>query len=121
MLKKIFYSVVFYMIFLENIYAEPPIWCAWLPFCEEENNLIGDSAGYIFIDEVWWKLVSELIQYVAVIAVISLMISWIMYLLSWWEEEKVKRAKSWIIWSLVWVVLSIWAWGIVNIINEISI
>jgi len=43
-----------------------------------------------------------------------------MYLISGGEEEKVKKAKTWIIWSLVGVFLSISAWGIIGILNEIS-
>ena len=73
------------------------------------------------ITEVWWDLISTLIKYVAVIAVLSLMLSWIMYLLSWWEDEKIKKAKNWIIWSLVWVIFSISAWWIVDLINNLEI
>jgi hypothetical protein len=60
---------------------------------------------------VGWEYILDIIhlmlQYVSVIAVIALMLSWFMYLLSWGEEEKTKKAKSWIIWSLVWVLVSL--------------
>ena len=49
------------------------------------------------------------------------MISGIMYMLSWGQEEKIKKAKTWIIWSLVWVLLSISSWYIINIINNLYI
>ena len=92
----------------------PDIKCAWLPGCEDSGNKEGPIEAIVHL--VWL-----LIQYVAVIAVIALMISGIMYLVSGWEEEKVKKAKTWIIWSLIWVVLSISAWTIINIINNITI
>jgi hypothetical protein len=50
-----------------------------------------------------------------------LILSGMMYLVSWGEEEKVKKAKMWIVWSLVWVFLSVSAWGIINMLNNIKI
>ena len=67
------------------------------------------------------SIISQLIQFVAIIAIIALIISGILYLISGWEEEKVKRAKTRIIWSLVWVVLSLSAWGIINMLNKITV
>jgi hypothetical protein len=61
-----------------------------------------------------------MIQYVAIFAVIGLMISGVMYLFSGWEEEKVARAKRWITWSLVWVVVSLSAWFIISTLGNIS-
>jgi len=106
----------------------PTVNCIWLPGCLDENIDAPSTASYTNMVKWWWvtlsvttKLITMLIEYTAVIAVISLMISWIMYLISFWEEEKIKKAKSWIIWSLGWVLISISAWWIVNIINNISI
>jgi hypothetical protein len=42
-----------------------------------------------------------MIKYTSVIAVIALMIAGIMYLISGGEEEKIKKAKRWIIWALI--------------------
>ena len=64
------------------------------------------------------EIISTMLQYVTVVAVITLMISGIMYILSWWEEEKVNKAKNWIIWSLVWVLISMSSWFLVSIIND---
>jgi hypothetical protein len=35
------------------------------------------------------------------------MLSGFLYLLSGGEEEKTKKAKNWIIWSLVWVLVAL--------------
>lgn len=67
------------------------------------------------------SLIATMIKYIAVIAVISTMLSGIMYLTSVWKEDTTKKAKSWIIWSLVWVLLSVSAWYIINLINTVSI
>lgn len=124
-MKNIFLKILtIYFVLITNIYANwPKVVCNWLPWCST------DSVWEDALDSVWekgffdfiWKTISEWIKYVAVVAVISLMISWIMYLMSGWEEDKVKKAKSWIIWSLVWVFLSISAWAIINLLNQFKI
>lgn len=62
-----------------------------------------------------------MIKYTAVLAVVALMIAGIMYLVSGGEEERVKKAKKWIIWSLIGVLVSVSAWFIVNVINNLYI
>ena len=114
-MRKILYIIIAYISIFNSkiVFWDPTIFNVDLP------------GSTIWVDDIvsniWWDIISTLIQYVAVIAVISLIISWIMYLLSWWEEEKVKKAKNWIIWSLVWVLLAISAYWIINLINQLSI
>jgi len=105
-------------------FAEPPaVNCFGLPGCvdgdisDPQAPTIADNTAGKFIGD----LISQLIQYVAAIAVIALMWSGIMYLVSSGEEEKTNRAKKWIIWSLVWVVLSISAYGIIELVNTFQI
>lgn len=106
--------------------APPVINCIWLPWCWDTNianplapnnwsNPDSRITGWIS------KLISSIIEYVAVIAVLSLMLAWIKYLVSGWEEEKINKSKKMIIWSLTWVILSISAWMIINLINNIDI
>lgn len=111
MYKKILIFIVLYVLNF-NTYSdnEPNLYWAWLPWSDSDEN------GMNAITNLIW----EIIQFVAVIAVISLILSGFLYLISWWEEEKVKKAKNWIIWSLVWVFLSISAWWIINILNNIT-
>jgi hypothetical protein len=97
--------------------------CFWLPWCEDTNITQPSDAVIENMNTLKWisNIVWELIKYVSVIAVISVMISWVLYMTSWGEEEKTKKAKTWIIWSLVWVLLSISAWWIINMLNAIQI
>ena len=109
---------VIFIIFSNELFAAPlaPLLnCTWLPWCINDTGVSNVSIGKIS------NLIWQSIKYVAVIAVLSLMVSWIMYLISGWEEEKTKKAKRAIIWSLAWVFLSISAWSIINIINSIKI
>lgn len=101
----------------------PEVNCIWLPGCVDNNPSvpsppkISNNVGLEVITSLIWQV----IQFTAVIAVIALIISGIMYLLSWWDEEKAKKAKSWITWSLVWVIVSVSAWGIINMLNKFTI
>jgi len=101
----------------------PRVNCIGLPGCPDKD--IESPGGYNPKQNVTWEwidaLISELIKYVAVVGVISIMISGIMYMVSGWEEEKVKKAKSWIIWTLVWVFLSVSALWIIYLLNSLSI
>ena len=113
-MKKLLYILIINLsLFLSAFWAWPKIIENWLPF----DGVTTDKIVWT----VFWWIVAEFIKYVAVIAVISIMISGVMYLVSWGEEEKVKRAKTWIIWSLVWVFLSVSAWAIINIVNVFKI
>jgi hypothetical protein len=95
----------------------PPINCEWLPWCENWEEVVTWKVWLNFIANA----ISEFISFIAVIAVFAVIFSWVMYLLSAWDEEKTKKAKNWIIYSLVWVLLSISAWGIVNLLNNLKI
>jgi len=117
-LKKYFYIIYFYIILnINKLYAKKP------EILDDVDSLLPSS--WIDTDAIaknigWW-LIETMIRYVAIIAVITLMVSWIMYLISGWEEEKVKKAKNWIMWSLAWVLVSISAMWIIQIINNIKI
>lgn len=87
----------------------PEIQCKWLPWCGKWT-----PEGFLI------RMVDYFIWIVIVLAVFALIISWIMYMISAWEEEKANVAKRWIIWSLIWVILSTIAWWIVFFINSIK-
>jgi len=96
--------------------AVPDIDCGALPWCGESNIESWDA-----IYGVLWNIVALLIQYVAVIAVLAVMVGWIMYLISSGDEERIKKAKNVIIWALVWVFISVAAFWIINIINNFRV
>lgn len=131
MFKKSLITVLVFISLIFSFWIDTAAWesspplvnCYWLPGCYDKNIAnpgkpsIAKNHGIDKISNLIWNL----IQYVAVFAVIALMLSGIMYLVSWWDEEKVKKAKSWIIWSLVWVILSVTAWWIISMLNNLSI
>lgn len=102
-------------LFFQLGFAIPKVDCGSLPWCGS-TTVSGDGVFSII-----GNIISLMIQYIAVIAVIAVMVGGIMYVISSWEEEKTKKAKMVIIWALVWVFLSISAWSIINILNNFRI
>jgi len=115
-MKKYFFLFLVALLPYQNVFAAPSIDCGDLPGCGG-GSVSGSNAPITFIG----NLIAEVIKYVAVFAVIALMISGILYLISGGEEEKIKKAKTWIIWSLVGVLLSVSSWFIINLINNLYI
>lgn len=118
MKKYILFLFWIYLNFISSVFSDnswPTIVCEWLPWCNSSS--IKWKWFFSFIGNI----ISEMINYTAVISVIALIIAWIMYITSGWEDEQVKKAKKWIIWSLVWVFISTSAWALVNLVNSLRI
>ena len=129
--KKIFIFVLlvfcFWWLNLTNISywaaKVPKVICVWLPWCDKwkDWNLTELKTNKAEVIAPLQKLISEAIKYVSILAVLALMWSGIMYLVSIWEEEKTKKAKTWIMWSLISVILSVSAFSIISLINKLTI
>ncbi len=121
-MKKTIYAIVAtVIIFMQNISTFGAQWDNRAPIYDDglPGSKITDASKAI--ETISSNIIAELIKYVAVFAVIALMISWVMYMLSSGDEEKTKKARTWIIWSIVAVALSISAYFIVNTLNEFNI
>ncbi len=90
----------------------PEIQCKGLPWCKSWWDSWVENYLPSFID--------FFIQIVAVLAVFALIFSWILYMISAGDDEKTKKAKRWIIWSLIWVFLAFSSWWIIALINNIK-
>lgn len=106
------FLLFFFIVFISNISsaiaAVPDINCWGLPCPSTEGNLYN----------VIGNVIATGIKYVAVIAVIAVMIGGIMYILSSGQEEKTKQAKNIIIWALVGTFLSVSAMWLISIVNN---
>lgn len=110
-------SILYIIVWVGDIFAAniPDIECWWLPGCD---GWVTSESG---IYDIVWNTIALLIQYVAVFAVLAVMYGGILYLISSWDEEKTKKAKTVIIWALVGTFLSVSAWTLISIINRIVI
>ncbi len=115
-MRYIYIFLLSSFLFNATVFWAPAIDCGNLPGCGD-NGWASLDTPVNFIA----ALIAEVIKYVAVIAVIAMMLSGFMYLLSGGDEEKVKKAKMWITWSLIGVLLSVSSWYIINIINNFRI
>ena len=125
-MKQLFTIALLYIYALTPVLAKPPeVNCVGLPGCPDfdlsnptsPNITATKNIGLNFI----WAIVSNGIKYIAVIAVICLMLAGVKYIISMGDDEKVGKAKMWIIYSLVWVLLSVSGWTLINVINDFKI
>jgi len=124
-MKKYFYIILWLFFSLKydlSIGEKPNIVCDWIPWCESVDfswvEINSDNEWFFnFLDTT----VATMIKYVAVIAVIALIISGIYYLISMWEDEKVNKAKKMIIWSLVGVIVSTSRVFLINMVTKFNI
>lgn len=114
-MKKILFLILLVLLFqADSIHAAwPAINWAWLPWAWWWDDAVVNT--YIP------KAIATLIKYTSVIAVLSVTISGIMYNMSFWDEAKAKKAKAWITYSLVWVLVSTSAYAIISLVNSISL
>ena len=128
-LKFIFFLFVVFQLVLpvsafvleENFHNSPGVLVVspvdWLPELVQYGSTgkgNDDAVGGII------KIIKLIIQYTAVIAVIAVIYWGIQYVLSFWADDKIKKAKWIIIYALVWVGLSIAAYTMVAIVASVS-
>lgn len=122
-MKKILYIILWILFtFTQVFWAKLDVVCNWLPWCKNESALwtktvIWNNTFFTFL----WKVISEWIKYVAVISIFSLMFAWVLYITSAWKDEKFDQAKRWITYSIIWVIISMSWWALVNLLNMFKI
>jgi len=101
MKKIIFLSLAFITSIQISLAQEAPgIWGQWLPWDVNNESWLSWNYDNSPFERFANNFASEFIKFVAAVAVISLMISGIMLIISGGQEEKFKTAKTWFIWSL---------------------
>lgn len=125
-MKKILFILVWLSSFTYTVFAQQVPWInsSGLPWDQNTELWIPSSAtdyDNTPFESLADFVIGYFIQFVAVVAVLSLMISGIMLIVSWGEEEKFKKAKTWFTWSLTGVVLALMALYIINFINRLSV
>lgn len=117
-MKKLIFSLFFFLISYTSIFAKAPkVLCDGLPGCTSWDATTSGKSVLGLLSRV----VAEGIKYVAVLAVLALMFAGLKYILAMWDDEKVNKAKMWIVYALVGVLLSVSAWTLINVLNDFSI
>ena len=123
MIKKIFFMLMFWMISFGTAIAQKAPWIVnlWLPDGGAQETGVATEPTNLPFETLANNFISTFIQFVAVVAVLALILSGIQLILSWGEEEKMKKARKWFIWSLTWVIVSLLAFFIITFINNLNI
>lgn len=137
MIKKIFLKIflILSIIFWLFVFNSQEIYSAW---CEYTNwTTIWDFLGKCKPESVAWKpndtyevekwfkdLVNNWIKNISavlwIIAVWSLVYSWLLLQFSFWHDEQIKKAKNIFKWTLIWFLCLISAsWIIYIVVNLI--
>lgn len=121
-MKKILFLILSLSIPFITFANWPWINCYWLPGCWIKSQWLDDFKTDNSALDSWVKyltnVISDSIKYVAVFSVLAIIISWIYFVASAGNEDKAKRAKKYITWSILWVLISTSAWSMVNILNK---
>jgi len=106
----------------------PTINCTGLPGCVDRNaanplpasqwNAKGLTKWVVGFAS---KLITEILKYTPVVAVIALTLAGIMLMTSLGNEEREKTAKKWMWFALIGVVVSMSAYGIVKLLNSFNL
>lgn len=95
----------------------------WLPWFWTNKTILWWLVTATTSNPHWFltKWITEAIMFVWLFAVISLIIWWLMYITSLWDDGKAKKAKNIIIYSIAWVIVAMAAFAIIEIVNNINI
>lgn len=80
------------------------------------------SSGIMWIITEWtasWyiqRVVIYILWFLSIIAVILIIYAWFNMLTSAWDDEKAKKSKSIIIYSIIWLVIIFLAWPITTFV-----
>jgi len=127
MIKKIlllitfFFFVAFASINYVNASCSYNWWnIAWsIDSCLKNTELV-DASGDTTIE--WWfkdKFIDwtkTLAWFLWLIAVWAIVLWGFMMAISWWEEEKIKKAKDMVKWAIIWFFWIMVAWSLIAII-----
>ncbi len=99
----IFYAIIWFIVIrFVRIIVSSMYWtinCTnWNNSCIWSNNL--SQATNIIITIIDWMN-----SFLSIIIILMIMYAWFNILLSWWDEEKIKKWKSTLIYIIIWLLI----------------
>ncbi len=92
---------------------------AFLQGCANGTNGVPPSAEWEWVEWVRWlviKIAERALQFAALFAVGAIVWSGIKYTTAYGDDEKVKTAKSTAVYAMIWLVLTLTAFALVDIL-----
>lgn len=124
MVKKIIIAIILSITGLAGVYAEKPIApavnCIGLPWCKTTDieNPWEASNKWDIVNSSIQNIISQMILYIWIIAVVAFMFYAVEYIKSLWDDSKVEEAKRALTYSIVWVIIAMSSYTVVNLLNE---
>lgn len=93
-----------------------------LQWCLSESDLVSTKTNPdLKVTETWFKgvilwWIKSLSMFLAVWAVFWIAYWSLLLTLSWWEDEKIKKWKDLIKWSIIWFLWVAFAWTLISIV-----
>lgn len=122
-LNKLYYIILGSIIYVW-VKADPALPSSyWVPTFSNNKTILGGLVKASTSNSHWVivKWIAEWIKYVWLLAVISLIIGWFMYITSLWDDSKAKKAKNIIIYSIAWVIVAMAAYAVIDIVNNLKL
>ena len=135
-MKKILLFLIILFTYLDNSYSfcendvdniyTADVWTEMWNCLFDEVDLVWDFTGMWIYDFentwVWEQIKSwtnNIALYLWVFAVWSIVYWSLMLTFSTWEDDKIKKAKDIVKWWIIWFVLLISLWAIINLVVKI--
>lgn len=118
------YSIILGTLAYIGVSADPALPASyWVPTFSDNKTILGWLVKASTSNSHWIivKWIAEWIKYVWLLAVISLIIGWFMYITTLWDDSKAKKAKNIIIYSIAWVIVAMAAYSVIDIVNNLKL
>ncbi len=85
------------------------------------NAIIGSKQSWttkpkdFLVDVVWWALF-----FIGIFISFTLVVSWLLFVLAWWDEKQAEKWKMWIKYSLIWLFLVLASYFIIRLVQFIA-
>ncbi len=78
----------------------------------DERLIWGDQ--WTTLDVMIMNLIAWILTFLGIIAVIIFIVAWFMIMTAGWDDDKVKKGKTWMINAIIWIVVIFIAHSIVQ-------
>lgn len=110
--KTIIYAIIWYIVIrFSKLIVDATYWrinCDdTLFWFEDRNNCLDKTNNLWEFSNIIVTIINYLNSFVAIVTIILIIYAWANILLSWWDEEKLKKSKTSIIYIAVWILVLI--------------
>jgi len=87
----------------------------WIEAVKDIEAVENEKKASQYIQDI----VKYILSFLALVATLIIIYAWFTVLISVWDEEKTKKSKQMIIYSIIWLVIIFMAWPIINFVIDV--